>query len=253
MSPRDWDAKRYAEQGRGVRGFGHALVRDLDLRGDERVLDAGCGDGEVTAGLLERLPEGRVYAVDGSPAMVERARTALGGDPRVTVVLSDLLELALPEPVDVAFSSATFHWIADHDALFARLHGALRPGGRLLAQCGGAGNIAAVREAVDAVTGQDPWREHLAGWVGPWNFATPQETVARLERAGFAEAQAGLHTEIVHAADPPAYMTTMVLGAHLDRLPGELRNGYAAAVAARLPDPLDVEYVRLTMRARRPA
>src|SRR6185312_7177718 len=109
------------------------------------------GDGGVTAGLLERLPDGRVYAVDGSPAMVERARTALGGDPRVTVALSDLLALELPEPVDVAFSSATFHWIADHDTLFARLHGALRPGGRLLAQCGGAGNIAAVREAVDAV------------------------------------------------------------------------------------------------------
>ena len=251
--PRDWDAESYAEQGRGVRRFGQALLESLDLDGTETVLDAGCGDGGVTAALLERLPGGRVYAVDGSPAMVERACAALDGDPRVTLMVFDLLELDLPEPVDVVFSSATFHWIDDHDALFARLHAALRPGGRLLAQCGGAGNIPAVREALGAVAEDGPWREHLAGWPGPWNFATPQETVARLERAGFADAHAGLHTEIVHAADPPAYMATMVLGAHLDRLPGELRDGYAAAVTARLPAPLDVQYVRLTMRARRPA
>jgi trans-aconitate 2-methyltransferase len=231
-----------------VRRFGHALIGDLELRGDETVLDAGCGDGGVTRDLLERLPAGRVHAVDGSRAMVARARAALGDDPRVTVGLSDLLELELREPVDVAFSSATFHWIADHDALFARLHAALRPGGRLLAQCGGAGNIAAVREAVAAV--DEPG---LRGWAGPWNFATPEETVARLERAGFTDARAGLHDEIVHADDPASYLRTMILGSHCDRLPAERREPFLAAVAERLPDPLDIRYVRLTLRARRPA
>jgi trans-aconitate 2-methyltransferase len=247
-APRDWDAVSYAEQGRGVRRFGQALIGDLELRGDEVVLDAGCGDGGVTRELLERVPDGRVYAVDGSPAMVERARAALDADPRATVLLSDLLELELPEPVDVAFSSATFHWIADHDALFARLHAALRPGGRLLAQCGGAGNIATVRDAVAAV--DEP---ALRGWEGPWNFATPQDTVARLERAGFAGASAGLHEETVHTEDPAGYLATMILGSHCDRLPASRRDGFLAAVAARLPDPLDIKYVRLTMRARRPA
>jgi trans-aconitate 2-methyltransferase len=248
MTPRDWDAESYAEQGRGVRRFGQALIGDLGLRGDEVVLDAGCGDGGVTRDLLERVPDGRVYAVDGSPAMVERARAALDGDPRVTVLESDLLALELPEPVDVAFSSATFHWIADHDALFARLHAALRPGGRLLAQCGGAGNIAAVREAVAAV--DEPG---LRGWEGPWNFATPQETAERLERAGFVDAEAGLHDEIVHTDDPTRYLATMVLGSHCDRLPAGRREAFLAAVTERLPDPLDIGYVRLTLRARRPA
>jgi trans-aconitate 2-methyltransferase len=251
MSPRDWDAESYETQGVGVRAFGHALIEGLELRGDEVVLDAGCGDGSVTRDLLDRLPAGRVYAVDGSQAMTQRARVALGGDPRASVLESDLLELELPEPVDVAFSSATFHWIADHDRLFARLHAALRAGGRLLAQCGGAGNIAAVREATEAASAQDPYRRRLGGWEGPWNFATPQETVARLERAGFVDARAGLHTEVVHAAQPARYLATMVLGEHLDRLPAWERQGFAAAVAARLPDPLDVEYIRLTLRARR--
>jgi trans-aconitate 2-methyltransferase len=251
MSPRDWDAESYETQGEGVRAFGHSLIGDLELRGDEVVLDAGCGDGAVTRDLLDRLPDGRVYAVDGSPAMAERARVALGGDPRAAVLVSDLLELELPEPVDVAFSSATFHWIADHDRLFARLHAALRDGGRLLAQCGGAGNIAAVREAIAAASAQDRYARRLGGWDGPWHFATPEETVTRLERAGFADARAGLHTEVVHAAEPARYLATMVLGEHLDRLPAWEREGFAAAVAAQLPDPLDLEYVRLTLRARR--
>lgn len=247
-APRDWDAAAYAEQGRAVRRFGHALIERLDLRGDEVVLDAGCGDGGVTRDLLDRVPRGRVYAVDGSPAMAERARAALHDDPRATVVVGDLLDLDLPEPVDVVFSSATFHWIADHAALFVRLHAAVRPGGRLLAQCGGPGNIAAVRAAVDAV--DEPG---LRGWDGPWNFATPEETVARLERAGFHDAEAGLHTELVRAGDPHAYLRTMILGDHLDRLAPDRREPFVSAVADRLARPLEVEYVRLTMRARRPA
>ena len=251
--PRDWDAESYARQAGGIEALGHALVDGLELRGDETVLDAGCGIGRVTRDLLDRLPRGRVVAVDGSPAMASRAREALGDDPRVAVLVSDLLELELDAPVDVVFSSATFHWIDDHERLFARLHAAQRPGGRLLAQCGGAGNIAAVCAILDRVTTEPPFAEHLAGWGGPWNFATPDETVARLERAGFSDAQAGLHTEVVHAPDAREYLATMIVGSHLESLPPDLRDRFVAEVAAGLPDPLDLEYVRLTMRARRAA
>ena len=89
--------------------------------------------------LLERLPDGRVIAVDGSPSMIERGARALARPGRTVVVHSDLVELELDEPVDAVFSNAIFHWIPDHERLFARLHAALAPGGRLEAQCGGAG------------------------------------------------------------------------------------------------------------------
>jgi trans-aconitate 2-methyltransferase len=251
IDPHDWDAASYEEVGAPVRAFGKALLKRLELRGDETVLDAGCGSGGVTRELIARVPHGRVIGVDGSPSMIEQARRALGDT--ATWMVGDLAELELDTSVDVVFSSATFHWIPDHDRLFTRLFAALRPGGRLLAQCGGQGNIAAVQAAVAIATREGPFAAHFRGWDGPWNFAGPEETVARLERAGFSDAQAGLHIEPVQPGDPREYLATMILGPHLDRLPSRLHAGFLDRVIHELPEPMTVEYVRLTMSARRPA
>jgi len=250
METHDWDAASYERVGAPVRPFGRALLDRLDLRGDETVLDAGCGSGGVTRELIERVPDGRVIGVDASSSMIQQARAALGDAAEWRV--GDLLELEIEQPVDVVFSSATFHWISDHDHLFARLFAALRPGGRLLAQCGGRGNVAAVVGALDRAAREPPFAEHLGGRPGPWNFAGPDETVARLQRAGFADAEAGLHTELVHPENPREYLGTMILGAHLDRLPPELRDALVERVAGELPEPPTIEYVRLTISARRP-
>ena len=141
MQARDWDGASYDRISAPQEALGRAVLARMELRGDETVLDAGCGSGRVTEALLERLPRGRVIAVDASPSMVEQARGASAGSERVEVRQMDLLELELEEPVDAILSTATFHWILDHDALFRRLHAALRPGGQLVAQCGGEGNI----------------------------------------------------------------------------------------------------------------
>ena len=128
----------------------------------------------------------------------------------------------------------------------------MKPGGRLLAQCGGAGNIATVVEALDDVTAESPFAEHFAGWRGPWNYAGPGETVARLERAGFVEARAGLHDEPVQPDDPHEFFETIMLGSHLARLPDEQRGPFVDRVLSELGEPVIVEYVRLTMSAQRP-
>jgi trans-aconitate 2-methyltransferase len=248
---RDWDAGTYDAVGTGVQAFGHALLDRLVLDGDERVLDAGCGSGAVTRGLLERLPRGHVIGVDGSPAMIERAREELGEDPRLELAVADLTELELAEPVDVVFSSAVFHWIADHERLFARLHAALRPGGILLAQCGGQGNIADVRRALAVVESQEPFAEHLAGWAGPWNFSPPHLACERLERTGFVDVRAMTHIEVVTPDDPVRFVSTMILGAHLDRLPPALRARFAERVLEEMERPGEFRYVRLTLSARR--
>ena len=149
MSTRDWDAATYDRISAPQQAWAREQLERLSLRGDEVVLDAGCGSGKVTALLVEMVPEGRVYAVDVAPSMVEHTRAALGE--RVTAFCQDLTELSLPEAVDAVFSNATFHWIPDHPKLFASLASVLKPGGRLVAQCGGFGNIDAFRILADEV------------------------------------------------------------------------------------------------------
>jgi len=226
--------------------WGSEVLKRLLLEGDETVLDAGCGSGRVTERLLERLPEGRVIAADASPSMLVEARRRLArfGD-RVTFVECDLgRPLPIGEPVDAVFSTATFHWVPDHDALFANLAAVLRPGGALVAQCGGAGNIASVRRVV-AELGET--------WPGPWTFATPEETVARMEPAGFVDVEAWVHEEptFIEPGEPiETFLATVILQAHVERLPEAERAGFVRRVADRLPTS-QIDYVRLNLVARR--
>jgi trans-aconitate 2-methyltransferase len=244
---RDWDAATYDRVSEPQVEWAREVLDRLPLRGDETVLDAGCGSGRVTALLLERLPAGHVVAVDSSQSMVEHAREALGE--RATVFRANLSELELAEPVDAAFSNAVFHWIADHDRLFERLFVALRPGGRLVAQCGGKGNVERFHHAAAAVGAEPPYVEYFVGWTGPWNFAGAEETAARLQRAGFDEVATWLEPRDVAPPDPSGFLRTVCLRHHLERLPEALRPRYVEAVRERCGRELD--YVRLNIEARR--
>jgi trans-aconitate 2-methyltransferase len=246
---RDWDAATYDRVSDPQLAWAREQLERLELRGDEVVLDAGCGSGRVTALLADLVPRGRVYAVDIAPSMAAHAREALGD--RATVLCQDLVELELPEPVDAIFSNATFHWIRDHDALFAALHRALAPGGQLVAQCGGRGNIDAFRTLADAIAGEEPFREYFVDWQRPWNYAGDSETAERLTRAGFGDVQTWLEPKSVTPGDPRAFIQTVCLVRHLDPLPDELRGQFVDRVLERSGEPFVLEYVRLNMTTRR--
>jgi trans-aconitate 2-methyltransferase len=217
--------------------------------GDETVLDVGCGSGRVTEMLLERLPRGRVIAVDGSASMLEAARERLAGRP-VEFVEADLLALDFGgRTVDAVLSTATFHWIRDHARLFARLHAALRPGGRLVAQCGGRGNLARVLARTEAVAADPAYAPHLGGFVDPHRFADAPETEELLLGAGFAEARAWLLEAPVHPPEPPVFLGSVILTAWLEHLPEALRDPFVADVLAGLPEPFEADYVRLNLDA----
>lgn len=245
---RDWDAATYDRVSGPQEEWAREVLARLPLAGDETVLDAGCGSGRVTRLLLERLPRGRVIAVDAAPAMVEKARGALGPD--VLVLQADLPELVLDEPVDVVFSNAVFHWIPDHARLFGALHRALRPGGRLVAQCGGEGNVDTFHGLAAVVGNREPYAAHLGDWTGPWNFASPEASEERLRAAGFAEARCWLERRDVLPDEPEAFIATVCLGHHLDMLPEELRAPFVRDVHRACGDPLKLEYVRLNIDAR---
>jgi trans-aconitate 2-methyltransferase len=225
--------------------WGASVVDRLPLDGNETVLDAGCGTGRVTAVLAERLPNGRVIALDGSRSMIEQARDRLAtfGD-RIEYVVADLgSPLPIHRPIDAILSTATFHWVPDHDALFRNLAAVLRPRGRLVAQCGGVGNIASI-QAVLATIGD--------GWLGDVHFETPEATARRLEAAGFVDVDCWLSDEptTFEPGEPfETYLRTVVLGSHVARLPESERAAFVHDVASRLAEPR-IDYVRLNIGAR---
>jgi trans-aconitate 2-methyltransferase len=250
VTTRSWDAETYDRVSDVQVQWARNVLDRLPLRGDETVLDAGCGSGRVTALLLERLPRGRVIGADSSEAMAEHARAALGA--RATILVADLTELELDAPVDAVFSNAVFHWVADHGRLFERMFAALKPGGRLVAQCGGEGNIHEFLSLVDEISATEPFASHLRGFTRTWDFRGAEETAERLRAAGFDPVDTWLEPSRVKPDDPAAFLRTVVLGVHLDRLPQELHDTFVSAVLARAGTPLELGYVRLNMEARRP-
>ena len=246
MAVHQWDAQTYDRIADPQTRWGAAVLDRLELGGDEVVLDAACGTGRVSEQLLERIPSGRLVALDRDAAMIAEARTRLErfGD-RVKFVIANLLDpLPLDEPVDAVFSTAAFHWVPDHERLFGNIAAVLKPGGQLVAQCGGAGNVASFLEVMDELGERT---------LAPWNFASPDDTRRRLENAGFDEVQVWLNDEPTRfdtLADMDLFIRTSCLGPWLARLPEDQHDTFAEAVSSRLPN-LELDYVRLNVIARK--
>ena len=235
---REWDATSYDRVAAPMTQRGIELVDRVELSGDETVLDAGCGTGQVTARLLERLPNGHVIALDGSQAMLDSAGERFGDEPRVTLLHADLgRPLPLDTPVDAIVSTSTFHWVDDHDALFANLAAVLRPGGTLTSESGGEGNLATI-QAILAERGYE---------TNAWRFPGVDATRSRLAAAGFADSDVRL---VPRPADIPEeqlreHLRTVVLGAHIAEHGDEI----VEEVASRMAEPV-LDYVRLVIDAR---
>lgn len=254
----DWKAETYHRISEPQRAWGEKVLAELVLRGDESVMDAGCGTGRLTKSLLERLPRGRVVALDASPAMLEVARRELSqfGD-RVSFVQARLGADVLPAGMDVVFSTATFHWVLDHEALLASIFCALGPGGRLHAQCGGEGNLRRARVLVMEAVRSPRFAAHFSALKDHWLFAGIEDTERRLWAAGFVDVDVGLENAPTDFDGVDAYrefMGSVVLRPYLAYLPEKLQADFVQEVAFRAErdtPPLHLDYVRLNLRARR--
>lgn len=251
-----WDAKAYHQISNPQFEWGKRVLERLTLRGDETVIDAGCGTGRLTAVLLERLPRGRVIAVDRDAGMIAEAKKHLGD--RAEYLVASLLELP-PLDVDVVFSTATFHWIPDHDTLFARLFGALKSGGRLLAQCGGGRNLQRVLERLGVILRDDAIAPYFQGIPYPWYYATAEETAARMKRVGFVDVETSMRPAPTPFESRDAYrmfVDRVTLGQRLTPITdARLRESVLdrlVELASRDDPPFVLDYERLDMAGRRP-
>lgn len=278
-APREWNASAYHHLSAPQFAWGQRVMDRITWRPDGCVLDAGCGSGRLTAELAARVPTGCVVALDRSWNMLVEAQATLGrgeaqadnatADDATTgserearrphVVQADLLALPFRRVFDVVFSTAVFHWVHDHDALFLQVYAALKPGGLVVAQCGGGPNIARLHERAIALARTDPFAPYFVSWRSPWHYATAQETAARLAHAGFVDVETDLEEAPTDLPDAPTYaafLTTVILRTHLAYLPDEtLRQAFIARMTeASAADErrFFIDYWRLNLRARRP-
>lgn len=231
----------------------------MRLRGDEFVLDAGCGTGRLTADLLEALPRGRVVGVDLSRNMLDSARIHLSSQfgARVSLVVCDLLHLPFEHVFDGIVSTAAFHWVLDHDQLFANLHSALIAGGWLEAQCGGGPNLVGLRNRVNALAASPKFASFFRSFREPWLYQDAEGAAASLRRAGFVEVETSTEaapTVLENAGQYSEFVRNIILWLHLQALPSEdLRAEFVAALTeqASQDDPaFSLDYWRLNLRGR---
>jgi trans-aconitate 2-methyltransferase len=258
---REWNAALYHQISAPQVSWGKKVLARVPLRGDETVLDAGCGTGRLTRDLLEALPHGRVVGLDVSQNMIEAARAHLQPDfgERVEFVCCDLLELPFHGRFDGIFSTASFHWVRDHEALFGHVYRALRPGGWLVGQCGGANNLDRFLARARALMQSEPYARDFAGFASPWEFSDAQTAAARLGRAGFEQIETSLEeapTRFFDAQEFQQFVENVILHRHLERIPTpERRQRFLArltAQAAADDPPFLLDYWRLNLQARKP-
>lgn len=272
----DWDAARYHRLSDPQLAWGRTIAARLEPAPGERILDIGCGTGRLTAEIAA-TPGIVVVGLDRSAAMLqhggqgkhERARKTpknteklrderLAGH-RLLYVRGDGAALPFNGVFDAVFSAATFHWISDHDRLFASICHALKAGGRLVAQCGGAGNLQRLYDRARRLRESTRYREWFASWSDPWRFEGVRDTEARLARAGFTAIEVSLVSAPTTLDGPSAYAEfteCVCLRHHLDRLPVHERERFVGDLtgqAAADDPPYTLDYWRLNMSGRRHA
>jgi trans-aconitate 2-methyltransferase len=258
-STREWNSAAYHRLSGPQVSWGKKVLSRLPIRGDELVLDAGCGTGRLTADLLEALPGGRVVGIDLSENMLRSAREHLSAQfgSRLSLLVSDLLDLPFQRAFDVIVSTAAFHWVLDHDRLFTNLHDALAPRGWLEAQCGGGPNIARLRQRANALAATPRFAPHFVGFREPWLFPDAASAQATLQRAGFVDVETSVEaapTLLDHADHFREFVSHIIFRRHLENLPSqELRAQFVdhlAQQAARDDPPFLVDYWRVNFRGR---
>jgi trans-aconitate 2-methyltransferase len=259
---REWNAALYHQISAPQVSWGKKVLARISLRGDETVLDAGCGTGRLTRDLLEALPRGHVVGLDLSQNMLDAARAYLEPDfgGRVEFVCCDLLDMPFEQRFDGIFSTASFHWVLDHERLFRSLHRALRPGAWLCAQCGGGKNLGRLLGRVHTLIAAQPYAQHFAGYPFPWEFSDAETAASRLRRAGFEEIETSLEeapTKFPNAQEFQQFVESVILRNHLDCiLDRALRDQFLAELtrqAASDNPAFLLDYWRLNLQGRKSA
>lgn len=249
-----WNAEDYCTSSSNQKKWALELLSKLDLKGNERVLDIGCGDGEITAAIAQRVPRGSVVGIDSSKEMIDLATRRFSSEhyPNIAFLLKDAGALDFREEFDAVFSNACLHWVIDHQPVLVGIRRCLKPSGRVLLQMGGKGNAATVLEAIDAVLKMPRWARYFNRFAFPYAFYGPDEYRSWLAALGLQIRRAELLSkEMIHEGSDGfvAWLRTTWLP-YTERVPGSLREEFIreiVAAHARIRPPDADGSIHLTM------
>jgi len=230
----NWNPDDYEKSSSAQYNWATGLISKLDLRGDERILDIGCGDGKITSGIASLVPNGSVLGIDISQEMIGFAKSKYTGDKyrNLTFQLGDASHIDFKEEFDLAVSFACLHWIKDQLSVLQGVKQSLKPGGRILFQCGGRGNAYEVLNiATDLIKG-DKWSKYFQGFTFPYYFYGPEEYAPWISQAGLRALRVELLSkDMVHTkAGLEGWIRTTWLP-YLERLPEDMRQVFVGEVA----------------------
>jgi trans-aconitate methyltransferase len=249
-----WNPADYAAHSASQQVWARELIAKLNLRGDERILDVGCGDGKVTAELSLEVSRGAVVGIDSSPDMVRFARETFGSGkfPNLNFRVMDARELELDGRFDLVFSNATLHWVDNHPAFLRGAAACLRRGGRLVVSCGGKGNAQDVFNALRPELRLQRWRKYFRRLEAPYFFYSPEEYLEWLPRYDFATADVQLASRdaVPEGRDGFAAWLRTTWLPYTQRVPEDLRDEFITGVVDRYlaqhpPDPAGRVHVRM--------
>jgi trans-aconitate methyltransferase len=183
----EFDGNKYAQASTHQKQWGARLIAELHLRGDEEVLDLGCGDGALTSQLAELVPRGRVVGVDASEGMIKVAKARTRDN--LSFVPMDINKWTLPDRFDVIFSNATLHWILDHGRLLANVYAHLKEPGTARFNFAGGGNCASFYEVVRETMAEEPYKPCFKDFVWPWFMPSVDEYEWLLKNLPFQQAR----------------------------------------------------------------
>lgn len=182
-----WNAKEYEKYSSGQTKWGEELLKKLNLKGNEYVLDTGCGDGKITYEISLLVPDGFVKGIDNSISMINNARSKypVGQFPNLSFELMNVKAIKLKDQFDVVFSNAALHWVDDHSKVLRGIYNSLKPGGKILLQMGGKGNASAAFGIINEMASMRKWSPYLKGIKSPYHFFSNEEYKSFIQEAGF--------------------------------------------------------------------
>jgi trans-aconitate methyltransferase len=235
--PAKWNAAAYAANSAVQQAWARELIAKLKLRGDEKILDVGCGDGKVTAEIARSLPAGSVVGTDASSQMIAFAKKTFPAKKfkSLTFQVMDARKLKLPQSFDVVFSNAAWHWVDDHQAILRGAASVLKPGGRLVVSCGGKGNAHNVFLALRPEMRLKRWREFFREMPLPYFFYAPADYEKWLPKFGFKIQKIKLAPKdaTYNGAEGFATWLRTTWIPYVQRVPENLREEFIATVTQR--------------------